>query len=143
MNFDILHAATNNRYADTIDICSVSLGPIALISIYKITTSSGKHLEDINHAHIVSLLYKLLTSDKNSDDLSISFDGNRDRRRLELTNDKNIKGKYLVRIYLKDIFGFAEHQGKGTYGLGCKLTLTRITVNAVLKNEDNATTSFT
>ena len=27
---------------------------------------------------------------------------------------------------LSDIFGFAEHQEKGTYGFGYKLTLTRI-----------------
>ena len=26
---------------------------------------------------------------------------------------------------LKDVFGFAEHQEKATYGLGYKLTLTR------------------
>ena len=30
------------------------------------------------------------------------------------------------------MFGFAEHQEKGTYGLGYKLTLTRNTDNAVL-----------
>ena len=39
---------------------------------------------------------------------------------------------------LKDVFGFAEHQEKATYGLGYKLTLTRISYNAVL-NKDNAT----
>ena len=38
---------------------------------------------------------------------------------------------------LKDIFAFAEHQEKATYGLGYKLTLTRNTDNAVL-NKDNA-----
>ena len=82
-------------------------------------------------------MYKLLTSSKDSDDSSIGFDRNRGRRKNELTNIKNIKGKYHIRIYLKDIFGFAEHQEKGTYGLGYKLTLTRKTDNAVL-NKDNA-----
>ena len=43
-----------------------------------------------------------------------------------------------MRIYLKDIFGFAEHQEKATYGLGYKLTLTRNSDNAVL-NKTNAT----
>ena len=43
-----------------------------------------------------------------------------------------------MRIYLKDIFGFTEHQEKATYGLGYKLTLTRNSDNAVL-NETNAT----
>ena len=137
LNFDVLHAANNDRYVDANDIRLVNLGPIALFSNYKLTTSSGKHLEEIHHAHIVSLMYKLLPSSKDGDDLSIGFDRNRGRRKNELTNNKTIKGKYHIRIYLKDIFGFAEHQEKGTYGLGYKLTLTRNTDNAVL-NKDNA-----
>ena len=137
LNFDVLHAADNNRYVDANDIRLVNFGPIALFSNYKLTTSSGKHLEEISHAHIVSLMYKLLTSSKDSDDLSIGFDRNRGRRKNELSNNKNNKGKYHIRVYLKDIFGFAEHQEKGTYGLGYKLTLTRNTYNAVL-NKDNA-----
>ena len=137
LNFDVLHAADNNRYVDGNGIKLVNPGPITLFSNYKLTTSSGKYLEDISHAHIVSLMYKLLTSSKDSDDLSIGFDRNRDRRQREVTNNKNNKGKYHIRIYLKDIFGFAEHQEKGTYGLGYKLTLTRNTDNAV-SNKDNA-----
>ena len=112
------------------------MGPIALFSNYKLTTSSGKHLEEISHAHIVSSIYKLLTSSKDGDDLSIGFDRNRERRKNELANNKTIKGKYHNGIYLKDIFGYAEHQEKGTYGLVYKLTLTRNTDNTVL-NKDN------
>ena len=82
-------------------------------------------------------MYKLLTSSKGSDDLSIGFDRDRTRRRNELTNNKIQKGKYHVRIYLKDVFGFVEYQEKATYGLGYKLTLTRNSDNAVL-NKDNA-----
>ena len=82
-------------------------------------------------------MYKLLSSCTRSDDLSIGFDRDRTRRRNELTNNKKIKGKYHVRIYLKDVFGFAEYQEKATYGLGYKLTLTRNTDNAVL-NKANA-----
>ena len=126
LNFDVLHAATNNRYVDGNDIRLVNLGPIALFSNYKLTKSSGKHLENIDHAHIVSLLYKFLTSSRYSDDLFIGFDRN-------LTNNKTQKGKIHVRIYLKDVFGFAEYQLEATYGLGYKLTLTRKTDNAVLK----------
>ena len=137
LNFDVLRADNSNRYLDGNDIRLVNLGPIGLFSNYKLTTSSGKHLENIDHAHIVSLMYKLLTSSKGSDDLSIGFDRDRTRRRNELTNNKNIKGKYHVRIYLKDVFGFAEYQEKATYGLGYKLTLTRNTDNAVL-NKANA-----
>ena len=77
-------------------------------------------------------MLKLLTSSKGSDDLSIGFDRDRTRRRNELTKIKNIKGKYHVRIYLKDIFGYTEYQQKATYGLGYKLTLTRNTDHAVL-----------
>ena len=138
LNFDVLHAAApNNRYVDGNDIRLVNLGPIGLFSNYKLTTSSGKHLENIDHAHIVSLMYKLLTSSKGSDDLSIGFDRDRSRRRNELTNNKNIKGKYHVRIYLKDIFGYAEYQQKATFGLAYKLTLTRNNDNVVL-NKGNA-----
>ena len=72
--FDVVHVATNNRYADGNDIRLVNLGPVALFSIYKLTTSSGKHLEDISHAHLVSLMYKLITSAKDMNDLSIGFD---------------------------------------------------------------------
>ena len=35
-----------------------------------------------------------------------------DERQLELINNKNIKGKFPVRIMLKDVFRFAEHQKK-------------------------------
>ena len=54
-----------------------------------------------------------------------------------MTTHKSQKGKYHVRIYLKDVFGFAQYQEEATYGLGYKLTLTRNTDNAVL-NKGNA-----
>ena len=83
-------------------------------------------------------MYRLLSSSLESDDLSIGFDRGRDRRKRELPNNRNIKGKYHLRIYLRDIFGFLEHQETATCGLGYKLTLTRNTDNAVL-NKANAT----
>ena len=113
LNFDVLHAGTNNRYADGNDIRLVNLGPIGLFSNYKLTTSSGKHLENIDHAHIVSLMYKLLSSSKGSDDLSIGFDRDRGRRQRELTNNKTQKGKFHVRIYLKDILVLLNIKKKG------------------------------
>ena len=70
-------------------------------------------------------MYKLITSAKDSDDLFIGFDRHRNRRRDELIRNKNIKGKYHIRIMLKDVFSFAEHQEKATYGLGYILPLTR------------------
>ena len=77
-------------------------------------------------------MYKLITSSKNSDDLSIGFDRSRARRQDEMTDNKRVKGKYHVRIMRKDVFGFAEHQEKSTHGLGYKLTLTRIKDEAVI-----------
>ena len=113
LNFDVLQAATNNRYVDGNDIRLVNLGPIGLFSNYKLTSSPGKHLENIDHAHIVCLMYKLITSRKGSDDLSIGFDRDRGRRQREMTIHKSQKGTYLVRIYLKDVFGFAGYHEKG------------------------------
>ena len=82
-------------------------------------------------------MYKLLISSRGSDDLSIVFERDRNRRQRELTNIKSQKGKYHVRLYLKDVFGFAGNHQKATYGLGYKLTLTRTIDNAVL-NKGNA-----
>ena len=67
-------------------------------------------------------MYKLISSRRGSDDLSIGFDRDRGRMQRALTSNKTQKGKFHVRIYLKDVFGFAEYQEKGTYGLGYKLT---------------------
>ena len=49
-----------------------------------------------------------------------------------MTNNKTLKCNYHVRIYLKDVFGFAEHHDNFTYGLGYKLTLQRNSDNHVL-----------
>ena len=70
--------------------------------------------------------------------MSLGFDRDRNRRQRALTNKKSQKSVYHTRFYLKDIFGFAEHQEKATYGLGYELTLTRNSDNAVL-NKDNST----
>ena len=102
LNFDVLNAATNNRYLDTDDIWLINLAATALFSNFKLTTSSGKHLENIDHAPIVSLLYKLLTSSRGNADLSIGFDRDRNRRKRDMTNNKNIRGKYHMRIYIKE-----------------------------------------
>ena len=123
LNFEVIKKADNSRYANGNDIRLVKLGPIALFSIFKLTASSGKHLEDISQGHLVSLMYKLITSSKDGDDLSIGFDRNRNRRD-ELAENKNMKGNYHLRIMLEDIFVFAEQQEKATHGLGYKLTLT-------------------
>ena len=78
-------------------------------------------------------MHKLTTSAKGSDGLSIGFDRDCGRRQRELTNNKNLKGENHVRIMRWDIFGFAEHQEKATYGMVYKLTLTRIKDEAILQ----------
>ena len=138
LNFDELHAATGNTYTDGDDIMLVNLGLIALFSFYKLTTSSGKPLQEISHVHIAFSMYKLSTSRRESDVFSIGINRSRDRRKRDLTNNKTQNRKFQLRIYLKDIFGFAEHHETATYCLGYKLTLTRNTDNAVLI-KDNAT----
>ena len=65
-------------------------------------------------------MYKLITSSKDGNDLSVGFDRSRNKRKDELALNKNIEGIYHLRIMLKDVFGFAEHQEKATYGLGYK-----------------------
>ena len=92
----LLQAASNNRYLDTSDIRLVNLGPRVLCSNYKLTILSSKHLGEISHAHIVSLKYKLVTSSKDSDDLSIGFDRNRGIGKSELSNNKTIIANIIL-----------------------------------------------
>ena len=105
---------------------------------YKLSKVNGKHLEAFSHEHILSLMYKLTTSVKDTDDLSIGFFRDRVRRQRELSNNKNQKGKSHLRFILRDVFGFAENQEKGTDGLGRNLTLVRPSKSSVL-NQTNAT----
>ena len=64
--------------------------------------------------------------------LSIGFDHDCVRTQHELINNKNIEREPHVRIMLKDVFAFAEHQEKATYGFEYKLTPTRNEDDAVL-----------
>ena len=104
----------------------IILGPFAIFSTYKLTTSSGKHLEDFSDAHSVSSMQKLKTSAIITDDLSIGLDQDCRRRLQMLTNTKNLKRKFHVRIMLNVIFGFPQCQQKATWRLGYKITLNEI-----------------
>ena len=70
-------------------------------------------------------MHKPKTSSRDSDDLSIGFDRDRGKRQQVLTDNKNIKGIWHLGIMLEDVFSFAVHHEKTTYGLGHKLTLAR------------------
>ena len=63
-----------------------------MFSNFKMTTSGGKHLEDISHTHLFSLMYKLITSSKDSNDFSIGLNRSRNMRKGELAPNKNVKG---------------------------------------------------
>ena len=80
LNFEVVKRADDSIYGNGSDIKLVDLGSIALFYNFKLMKSSGKHLEDISHAHLVSLMHKLITSTKASDELSIGFDRSSARR---------------------------------------------------------------
>ena len=84
INFDVLNAATNIRYADRDERRFVKLVPIALFSNNKLTTSSGKHLENIEHGHIACLKYNIVTTARGCDDFSFGFDRSCERRQREV-----------------------------------------------------------
>ena len=100
----------------------VNLGPPALFIQYRLTSSYGEEVEEIDNAHVICLRHNLISSSRDSDVLSIGFHGTNGVRERELTNNKTTKGSYHVRIYLKDIFGSGKHQDNCTYGLGYKST---------------------
>ena len=124
----------DSRYTNGDEISLVNFGPISLFSEAKLTTSSGKHLEKVDNLHPISLMINLLTSTSQTSQLLYGFEESGTIRRQELTNNKNEKGTFFVRIKLKDLFGFAD-QEKITYGLGYTLTLERNTNNdAILRS---------
>ena len=133
LEFEVLKN-NDSRYIDGDEISLVNFGPISLFSEAKLTTSSGKHLEKVDNLHAVSLIHKLLTSTKSTSQLMYGFEEDTTIRKQELTDNKNEKGTFFVRIKLKDLFGFAD-QEKITYGLGYTLTLKRNTNNdAILRS---------
>ena len=132
LNFEVIEKPGKPIYADGKDIRLFNLGPIALFSSYRLTTSSAKFLENISNVHNVSLIFKLITSARGIDDLSIGFDRDHRRRQQDLTENNNLNCKYYVRVKLKNVFGFAEQHEKATFGLGFKLILTANKDDAVL-----------
>ena len=58
------------------------------------------------------LMYKLIPSAEGPDGLSIGFARSREKRQQDLTENKIIKGKHLVRVMLRDILSFGDCQEK-------------------------------
>ena len=139
LDFSVTHrAAAHARYVDDDHIILINLAPIALFNKYRLSSSSGKEIEEIDNAHVICLMHKLLSCSRDSDDLSIGFHRSNVFREKEVTNNKTAKGNYHVRIYIRDVFGFAEHHKNCTYGSGNKLTLQGSSDNHVLSHPAQA-----
>ena len=65
-------------------------------------------------------MHKLIASSKVSNDFSIGFDESNARRKLEVTDKKEVPNKSRIHaiIQLSDVFGYGQHQEKGSQGLG-------------------------
>ena len=115
LDFNVTHrAGAHARYADGDHIWLTDFGPFALFNECRLTSSSGKEIEEIDNAHVICLMYKLIASSRDSDDLSNGFHRSIAAGERELTICKTIKGNNHDRIYLKDVFVFAERLNKCT-----------------------------
>ena len=74
LDFNVTYrAGAHARYVDIDYIRLVNLGPIALFKKYRLTRSSGKEIGEIDNAQFICLMHKLISSSRDSDDLSIGF----------------------------------------------------------------------
>ena len=108
VDFEVVKNADDTRYVDNDQIALVNLGPVALFSEAKLTTSSGKHLEKVDNLHTICLMHKLLTSQQQTSELLYGFEESVAIRRQELTNIETEKGTFFVKSKLTDLFGFAD-----------------------------------
>ena len=109
LDFNVTHRTNAHiRNVDGNHIRLINFVPTALFINYRLTSSSGKEVEEIHNAHVLCLMRKLISSSRDSDDLSLGSHQCNGVRERELTNNKTTKGNYHVRLYLKDVFGFAE-----------------------------------
>ena len=92
IDFSVTHRAGGHaRYVDDDHIRLVNLGPIALFNKYRLASSSGKELEEIDNARVICLMHNLLSSSRDSDDLSIGFHRSNVVRERKLTIYKTSK----------------------------------------------------
>ena len=74
LDFNVTHrTGAHYRYDDGDHIQLVNLGSIAFLNKYRLTSSSGKEIEKIDNAHVICSKHKLISSSRDSDDLSIGF----------------------------------------------------------------------
>ena len=82
-------------------------------------------IAEIDNAHVICLMYKLILIIRDSDKLSIGFNRDITTRERELTNIKQTNGSYHLRIYSKVVFGFAEQQKKCFIWLRKQINITK------------------
>ena len=99
LDFNVTHRASSHaRYADGGHIRLIILLSFDFFIKYGLTSSSGKELEEIDTAHVICLMYKLISRSRVSDDLSIGFHRSIDIRERELNNIEITTGKYHVKF---------------------------------------------
>ena len=103
------------RFATVTDIRLLHLGTFALFSECKFNASGPKFFENIDHACIMCLMFKLLTTSKLGHVLPNEFDRDSARLLNELMNKtarENVQPKFLSR----GVFGCAENKENCSYG---------------------------
>ena len=98
------------------------LAPIALYNKYRLANCNEKQTEEIGKAQDNCLMYRLVSSSRESDDMFVGFHRSFEAREREKTKLKTTKANHHVRIYLKDVCGFADCQENASYGVGSKLS---------------------
>ena len=74
-------------------------------------------------AHFEGLMYHLIKSSKNNDELPIGFHRSITIHEKEITKIKTTERNYQVSPYLKVVYDFDEHREKATYGKRYKKTV--------------------
>ena len=109
--FIVTHRAGGQAgYADGDHTRLTNLVRFALLISFGLNSGRGKEIEELDNAHIICLMYKLISSSKDSEDLSIGLHWDITTQEIKLTNIKTAKGICHARFYWTDVFGFAEHQ---------------------------------
>ena len=74
LDFNVTHrAGAHVQHADDDHIRLLNLGTIALVIKYRLTRSSGEEIEEIDNAHVICLMHKLISSSRDSYDFSNWF----------------------------------------------------------------------
>ena len=65
---------------------------------YRLTSSSGKEIEEEDNAHVICLMYKLKSSSRKNDNSSTGFHRCNEVHERELSKSEQNKGNYRFRF---------------------------------------------